>query len=244
MLIPENLRRASGSFIAPNLSFDVELAIESPVEVGGGCAFFETNSIGYLSCIRPGARALNASIGRYVSTAENVVIGPQQHPLDRISTHVFAYHSNVKTLESLKEYQDLADPKQRIPCALTPRTTIGNDVWIGRNATVMPGLTIGHGAIIGAGAVVTKNVEPYTIVGGIPAKPIRKRFGDKLIERLLSANWWDYDIGPLKGQFSYTNIDGFLVLLKKGLDEGKVQKLCPKKYLFSIQDDACRMDAL
>lgn len=242
MLIPEPFRRASGSLIASNFSFDGAVAIESPVEIGGGCAFFETNAIGYLSCIRPGARALNASIGRYVSTAENVVIGPQQHPLDRISTHVFTYHSNVKTLESLKAYQEIADPEQRIPCALTPRTTIGNDVWIGRNAIVMPGLTIGHGAAIGAGAVVTKDVAPYTIVAGVPAKPIRKRFNDALIEDLLASSWWDYDIAPLKGLFSYTDIPGFLGLLAQGIKEGRLQKLQPQKYVFSIRENTCQMD--
>lgn len=70
---------------------------------------------------------------------------------------------------------------------------IGNDVWIGYEAVIMSGVTVGDGAIIGTRAVVTKDVPPYTIVGGIPAKPIRRRFDDAVIERLESLRWWDWD---------------------------------------------------
>ncbi|MNJ59998.1 Virginiamycin A acetyltransferase [compost metagenome] len=73
-------------------------------------------------------------------------------------------------------------------------TIIGNDVWIGRRATIMPGVRIGDGAIVGAEAVVTKDVEPYTIVGGNPAKEIRKRFSPDVIQELLEIKWWDRDI--------------------------------------------------
>ena len=69
---------------------------------------------------------------------------------------------------------------------------IGNDVWIGYEAVILSGVTIGDGAIIGTHAVVTKDVPPYTIVGGVPAKPIRKRFNDKTIARLLELKWWDW----------------------------------------------------
>ena len=72
-------------------------------------------------------------------------------------------------------------------------TVIGNDVWIGYNATIMPGVTIGDGAIIGTKSVVTKDVMPYEIVGGNPAKPIRKRFDDDTISLLLKIKWWDWD---------------------------------------------------
>ena len=70
--------------------------------------------------------------------------------------------------------------------------TIGNDVWIGYEAVILSGVTIGDGAIIGARAVVTKDVPPYTIVGGVPAKPIRKRFSDETISALLTERWWDW----------------------------------------------------
>jgi virginiamycin A acetyltransferase len=73
-------------------------------------------------------------------------------------------------------------------------TVIGNDVWIGHDATIMPGINIGDGAIIATKAVVTKDVEPYTIVGGNPAKPIKKRFSEDTISKLLQLKWWDWDI--------------------------------------------------
>ncbi len=79
------------------------------------------------------------------------------------------------------------------------RICIGNDVWVGSRAILMRGIRIGDGAVIGAGAVVTKDVEPYTIVGGVPARPIRKRFSDKVIEKLEEIRWWDYGPDILKG---------------------------------------------
>ena len=75
---------------------------------------------------------------------------------------------------------------------------VGNDVWIGYEAIVLAGVTIGDGAIIGSRAVVTKDVPPYTIVGGIPAKPIRKRYDDAVIERLEDLRWWDWDYEKIK----------------------------------------------
>ena len=80
---------------------------------------------------------------------------------------------------------------------------IGNDVWIGYEAVIMSGVTIGDGAIIGARAVVTKDVEPYTIVGGIPAKPIRKRFDDDTITKLQSLRWWDLSYCEIKELLPY-----------------------------------------
>lgn len=84
-------------------------------------------------------------------------------------------------------------------------TVIGNDVWIGYGATIMPGISIGDGSIIGTGALVTKDVEAYTIVGGNPAKVIRKRFSDETIERLLKIQWWNWPIEKIT-----QNIDAFL----------------------------------
>jgi virginiamycin A acetyltransferase len=76
-------------------------------------------------------------------------------------------------------------------------TNIGNDVWIGYNSTIMPGVTVGDGAIIGTNSTIVKDVEPYTIVGGNPAKEIKKRFSISMIERLLKLKWWDWDIDKI-----------------------------------------------
>lgn len=77
-------------------------------------------------------------------------------------------------------------------------TIIGNDVWIGYGATILSGLTIGDGSIIAAGALVTKSVDPYTVVGGNPAKEIKKRFDDKTIKQLIKIKWWEWDIKKIK----------------------------------------------
>ena len=79
------------------------------------------------------------------------------------------------------------------------RIVIGNDVWIGGRATILRGVTIGDGAVVGAGAVVTRDVEPYTVVGGVPARPIKKRFPEPVIDKLEELCWWDYGPDVLAG---------------------------------------------
>jgi hypothetical protein len=78
---------------------------------------------------------------------------------------------------------------------------IGHDTWLGHNVIVMPGVKVGTGAVVGSGAVVTKDVDPYTIVVGVPAKPVRKRFPETTIEKLLEIAWWDWDRAALEARF-------------------------------------------
>lgn len=105
------------------------------------------------------------------------------HALDSLSTYPFPLFFEEWNLEKEK-VTDAWDNRGDI--------VIGNDVWIGYEAVILSGVTIGDGAIIGTRAVVTKDVPPYTIVGGVPAKPIRKRFDEKVIEELLKIKWWDW----------------------------------------------------
>ncbi|TDL56155.1 streptogramin A O-acetyltransferase Vat(I) [Paenibacillus dendritiformis] len=92
-------------------------------------------------------------------------------------------------------------------------TVVGNDVWIGRRATIMPGVTIGDGAIIGAEAVVVRDVEPYTIVGGNPAREIRRRFSPETIAELLEIRWWDCDIEVIN-RYIGAIVSGDMALLR------------------------------
>jgi virginiamycin A acetyltransferase len=135
------------------------------------------------------------NLGRYGSIALGMVLMGSSHPDDWVSSHPFSH--NPGPIPGVKAYlQDigikrfpLQDFERHDPCVY-----IGHDVWIGDHAMIKRGVTIGHGAIIGARAVVTKDVPPYAIVGGVPARIIRYRFAEDLIERLLASQWWRY--GP------------------------------------------------
>ena len=118
-------------------------------------------------------------IGMFCEIAQDVKIGVSQHPLNWLSISKFQYSSALDNI-----------PKQ-YTLPPNPETIIGNDVWIGTNAIIQPGIKIGHGAVIGSGAVVTHNVPPYAIVAGVPAKIIRYRFSDDIIANLLQLKWWN-----------------------------------------------------
>lgn len=117
----------------------------------------------------------NIKIGKYCQFGADVAIHTTNHPVTYLSTYI---NSNLFSGE-LKKFKE------------TKETIIGNDVWIGHNAIIVGGVTIGNGAIIAAGSVVTKNIDPYTIVGGVPAKVINKRFSDKIISEIEALKWWD-----------------------------------------------------
>jgi len=147
--------------------------------------------MGAHSYLRSESRILNvASIGRYCSIGRDVTLGEPQrnHPVDWVSTSLLVCH----------QYE--------APLTLTE---IGNDVWIGNGAVVMAGVKVGHGAIIARNAVVTKDVEPYQIVGGNPACAIRYRFSEPTRTALLASQWWELDHEVLR-QLPFDDIDAFL----------------------------------
>jgi acetyltransferase-like isoleucine patch superfamily enzyme len=116
-------------------------------------------------------------IGKYCSIAADVEFIFGDHDMRRVSTFPFGLLSGAGGPD---------EPLYRGP------VIVGNDVWIGRRSMIMANVTIGDGAVIAAGAVVTRNVEPYSVVGGVPARPIRKRFSDRQIAELLDIRWWDW----------------------------------------------------
>lgn len=124
-------------------------------------------------------------IGKFCSIACGVkfIFNSANHTLSSFSTYPFPIFFEEWNLD-IKNITKAWDNKGDI--------IIGNDVWIGYEAIIMPGVTIGDGAIIGTRSIVTKDVPPYTIVGGIPAKPIRKRFSDDMIQSLLTMKWWNW----------------------------------------------------
>lgn len=125
-------------------------------------------------------------IGKFCSIAcgAKFMLTSANHKMSSLSTYPFPIFYEEWGLD-VKDIRNAWDNKGDI--------IIGNDVWIGYEAVIMAGVTIGDGAIIGTRAVVTKDVPPYTIVGGVPAKPIRKRFDDATVERLIKLRWWDWE---------------------------------------------------
>lgn len=123
----------------------------------------------------------NAVIGSFCSIASNVRIGGAMHPVDWVSMSPVFYSGRDSVRKKFSQFDRPADKT----------TNIGSDVWIGDGAIIKQGVNIGVGAVIGMGSIVTKDVPPYTIVAGNPAHPIRKRFSDDVISRLLESRWWE-----------------------------------------------------
>ena len=133
----------------------------------------------------------NADVGKFANIASFVRLGASDHPLDRASLHHFMYRSACY-------WPDAEDDAAWFAARRARRVVIGHDTWIGHNAQVKPEVTVGHGAVVAAGAVVTKDVPPYMIVAGVPAKPLRERVPGAVAERLMALAWWDWDHARLR----------------------------------------------
>jgi acetyltransferase-like isoleucine patch superfamily enzyme len=150
----------------------------------------------------------NTSIGSFCSIGPDCKIGLGMHPTNHISTFP-AFFSTAKQCQIFFCEKDQYEEYKKI--------NIGNDVWIGANVTIIDGINIGDGAIIAAGAVVTKDVEPYTIVGGVPAHFIKRRFSKENIEVFLNFKWWNKDIEWIKENANLFNNP--TLFLKKLINE-------------------------
>ena len=126
---------------------------------------------------------VNCDIGNFVSISNNVVIGGGMHPMDWVGMSPVFYKGKDSVKKKFSEFERIAPKK----------TIIESDVWIGNSVLIKQGVKIGVGSVIGMGSIVTKDIEPYTIVAGNPAKIIRARFKDSLIRELLKSKWWDLD---------------------------------------------------
>ena len=147
------------------------------------------SKIGRFSYIGDYSQISDCSIGGFCSVGKEVIVGTGDHPTRWKSTSPFFYSAGAQLKTSLVSTEKFFSTKSE--------TIIGHDVWIGSRATILSGVEVGHGAIVGAGAVVTRNVLPYEIVGGIPAKSIGYRFTQNIIDDLLSEEWWDKPISAL-----------------------------------------------
>ena len=163
---------------APNIHVGDYTYYDDPVDPTG----FETNNI----LFNYPEFGDNLIIGKFCSIASGTkfIMGPANHRISSVTTypfHVFGGLWSENTPDHLSQLPFKGD------------IIVGNDVWFGRECVVMPGVKIGDGAIIAAYSVVTKDIKPYSVVGGNPARLIKKRFDDELIELLLRLKWWDFE---------------------------------------------------
>jgi acetyltransferase-like isoleucine patch superfamily enzyme len=164
--------------------------------------------IGNYSYVSNDSRLVNVSIGNFCSIGPYVQIGLAPHPSQIfVSTYpAFYTDQNGGCLQSFREDKIFDDSVEK--------TTIDNDVWIGSNAIIPGGIHIGTGAIVAAGAVVVKDIPPYAIVGGNPAKIIRYRFTEEQIKALLDSEWWNWPIEKIRQNAdNFSDIEKFRVII-------------------------------
>jgi phosphonate metabolism protein (transferase hexapeptide repeat family) len=177
--------------------------IGSWTDIGPHCTIAES-TIGDYSYTAGDASIIYAEIGKFCSIASHVRINPGNHPVERVTQHHMTYRC-------VQYGFDTTDDANFFAWRAAARCVIGHDVWIGHAATIMPGVTIGTGAVIGSGAVVTKDVAAYTITVGVPARPLRLRFPQEVVDQLLAIAWWEWDRATLEKRFvDLRNVATFL----------------------------------
>jgi len=178
-------------------------------------------------------------IGRYCSFGEQVQIGRHPHPMHWASTSPFFYEQYKDVLDHQLprgiELNPHRDFKRRAPPVTAKLTVIGNDVWIGHGAFILPGVHIGDGAVVAAEAVVTKNVPPYAIVAGSPAKVVRYRFPEEQIESLQTSKWWEFAPWQMKGA-PVDDIPAFLAFIAQLRSSGASAYMPEKIKLADLAD--------
>lgn len=179
------------SVFLQSLSFSSRIEysnVSKKAKVWGHCKLFYS-TIGDFSYVGRNTRIVHADIGKFCSIAGGVIVGMGTHTIDKISTSPIFTEKDNSTKHSWVD-TSIVNPYKRVK--------VGNDVWIGERAIVMGGVTIEDGAVIGAGAIVTKNVPPYAVVAGVPAKLLYYRFPQDQIKLLLRHPWWEIPEQELK----------------------------------------------
>lgn len=194
-----------GENLAIGKSFIYSCEIGSNVSIGDSCNIFNSllesqvsvysgsnladSTVGRFTYIAGGSNLNLVKVGSFCSIGSQIICGSGEHPTDFVSTHP-VFFSNLNQCGISFTNKNLFEERKEIK--------IGNDVWIGSRVFIRDGVTIGNGAIIGAGSVVVKDVPDYAIVGGVPAKIIRFRFTESMIQKLQSIKWWNLSDENLK----------------------------------------------
>jgi phosphonate metabolism protein (transferase hexapeptide repeat family) len=160
------------------------------VEICERCVIAETH-VGDYSYLMQDCETWAARIGKFVNVASHVRINAANHPTWRATLHHFTYRASDYWPDAERD-EDFFDWRRE------NSVVVGHDVWIGHGATITPGVSVGNGAVIGAGAVVTRDVAPYTIVAGVPARPLKPRFAEGIGARMDALAWWDWPHATLR----------------------------------------------
>lgn len=172
----------------------------------GARTIFAESTMGDYSYVVNDANVIYTTIGKFCSIAAMTRINPGNHPMHRASQSHFTYRAAAY-------FDDVEDDEAFFDWRRAHAVTIGHDVWIGHGAIVLAGRSIGTGAVVAGGAVVTKDVAPYTIVAGNPARPVRPRFAENIAERLQNLAWWDWEHARLRAaldDFRNLSVEDFL----------------------------------
>ncbi|MCL1799230.1 MAG: CatB-related O-acetyltransferase [Eggerthellaceae bacterium] len=197
-----------------------------------GNALFSMGSFSYSRSELGGDAGRNnvqqVQVGRYCSIADNVRVFQGNHRMDAYTTSSFIYAFPGFRHETWHVRERAKEKGIERPAALAlgdddvcQTVRIGNDVWIGSHVALKPGIRIGDGSCIGTGALVTKDVPPYAIVAGVPAKVVKYRFDDSVIEQLLALRWWDYDFLDF-AVHPEEPIDAFIKAVKEQVESNKI----------------------
>ncbi len=177
-------------------------------EIAAGVQIVES-SLGDYSYVMERCDIIYTNIGKFSNIASEVRINPGNHPMEWVSQHHFLYRCRLYGLHE-EDNSAFFEWRRR------QKVQIGHDCWIGHKAIIMPGVTIGNGAVVAAGSVVTKDVAPYTVVAGVPAKQISKRFPKHIWQALEEIAWWNWDHENLKARLDdFYDIRKFLQLYGK-----------------------------
>lgn len=194
-------------YISFKANIGKECLIEENVSLYGDCQIGDYSYVNINSHIDS-----KVIIGKYCSISSNVHIGIADHYINTVTTHPIIYNQFWKKKFGIQSsVNDLVLPKD-----YEKETIIGNDVLIGTGAIIKRGVKIGDGAVIAAGAIVTKNVEPYQVVGGVPAKILYYRFKEEQVEELEKCCWWNWDKEKISKAYKYmNNIEAFIKYCNK-----------------------------
>lgn len=207
-----------------HIVFPKDVVVEAYCTFPNQAEFF---GIGAFSYAETRAYLGRVRVGRYTSIASDVEVFGERHPSEWVTQSMVTYDFGYAGIRAGHEDFGGGLPE---PAAVVDRhggdVTIGHDVWIGRHVQIARGVVIGHGAVVGAGAVVTRDVAPYTVVGGVPAVVIRRRFADGVGERLLASAWWECEPTVL-WRFGFTDPAAFCDRLEEARAAGTVAAFLP-----------------